>query len=190
MTKRAQNAPSTRFVTSPGLPPAVAGNINRLRTDKGLSLLQLAQQSGIALESLTEVEAGTQEPTIKTLWSLANALGVPFSALIANTRPSSVPPAPHARSREAVASKDGARRAEVYEIELPPHGAEIGAARVQGALENALVTAGSAEIIVGDRRYQLATGESASFAADVQRRYISPDAAGATLYLTISEPEE
>jgi transcriptional regulator with XRE-family HTH domain len=192
MTKRAENAETVPFPRQDrsDSPPVVASNLTRLRGEQGLDLDGLAAKSGVPRHTLRALETGSEEPTIKTLWSLANALGVPFSALIANERPSSPPPAVRSGSRKLLASKEGPRSSEVYEIKLPAHGSERALARVAGALENALVTSGYAEIRVEGAVHRLATGESASFPADVERRYFNPRDEAATLYLVISEPVE
>ena len=192
MSKRAENVETTSTAPRdrPEAPPAVSANLARLRNEQGLGLEQLAAKSGLPRHTLRALEAGSEEPTIKTLWSLANALGVPFSLLIANERPSSPPPAPRGGARKLLASKDGPRSSEVYEIKLAGHGSERALPRVAGALENALVTSGYAEIEVAGTRHRLSTGESVSFAADIERRYFNPKAEPATLYLVISEPAE
>jgi transcriptional regulator with XRE-family HTH domain len=149
----------------------------------------LAAKSGIPHHTLRALEAGSEEPTIKTLWSLANALGVPFSALITHERPSSPAPA-RAGTRKMQRSKDATRSSEVYEIRLAAHASERALPRSEGALENALVTSGYAEIEVNGTIHRLAAGESASFAADIERRYFNPTSEIASLCLVISEVAE
>jgi len=60
----------------------VGKRITELREKKGLSISQLAKLSGISKSTLWEIENNKISPTISTLWSIANALGVPFSELI------------------------------------------------------------------------------------------------------------
>ena len=89
-----------------------------------------------------------------------------------------------------LAAKDAVRSSEVYEIKLDAHASERALPRSDGALENALVTSGYAEIEVNGTIHRLRTGESVSFEADVERRYFNPTSEAATLYLVISEVEE
>ncbi|HEX6242296.1 MAG TPA: XRE family transcriptional regulator [Polyangiales bacterium] len=191
MTKRAENAEPTSAPTqtkSAALPP-VAINLAKLRAERALGLDQLAAKSGIPRQTLRALESGSEEATIKTLWSLANALGVPFSALITSERPSSPPPAARA-ARKVVATKDAVRSSEVYEIKLAAHASERALPRSEGALENALLASGYAEIEVNGTIHRLNAGESVSFEADVERRYFNPTSEPATLYLAISEVAE
>src|SRR3954470_2896992 len=55
---------------------AIAGNLRRLRTARGLSAAALARESGVARATLAELEAGRGNPTVETLYGLAKGLGV------------------------------------------------------------------------------------------------------------------
>jgi transcriptional regulator with XRE-family HTH domain len=60
----------------------IGANLRRLRVERGLSLAELAAQSGVAKATLANVEQGRGNPTIETLWALAIGLGVAFSDLM------------------------------------------------------------------------------------------------------------
>jgi transcriptional regulator with XRE-family HTH domain len=60
----------------------IGSNLRRLRVERGLSLAELAAQSGVAKATLANVEQGRGNPTIETLWALAIGLGVAFSDLM------------------------------------------------------------------------------------------------------------
>ena len=68
----------------------IAGAVRRERERAGLSLTELARRAGIAKSTLSQLKAGTGNPSVETLWSLGVALGVPFSRLVE-------PPAPAVR---------------------------------------------------------------------------------------------
>ncbi|MCH3927031.1 MAG: helix-turn-helix domain-containing protein [Atopobiaceae bacterium] len=55
-------------------------NLHRLRTERQLSLGQLAEKSGLSKVMLSQIEKGTSNPTVNTLWKIANGLGVSYSA--------------------------------------------------------------------------------------------------------------
>jgi transcriptional regulator with XRE-family HTH domain len=168
--------------------PVVAANLTRLRVQKGLSIAELSAQSRVSPALLEALSNGKQEPNIKTLWSLANALGVPFRALIAEQGAGDAGGAPNVSSRKVLASRDGGRDSEVYEIKLGAKASESAEARRKGAVENVLVTHGSAEVRAGALHYTLHEGESVSFRADQARHYQSLGDASATLYIVISQP--
>lgn len=61
----------------------VAANIRALRESADLSLSELARRSGLSKAALSKLEAAHGNPTVETLWALAQALNVPFSDLTA-----------------------------------------------------------------------------------------------------------
>ncbi|MEU9448919.1 XRE family transcriptional regulator [Streptomyces sp. NPDC048277] len=61
----------------------VARNVRLLREQRGLSLAELARQAGLAKQTLSNLEQGTGNPTVDTLFSIAAALGVPVTRLVA-----------------------------------------------------------------------------------------------------------
>ena len=60
----------------------IAAALRRERERVGISLAELARRAGLAKSTLSQLEAGTGNPSIETLWSLGVALGVPFSRLV------------------------------------------------------------------------------------------------------------
>jgi transcriptional regulator with XRE-family HTH domain len=59
-------------------------NLRRLRSRRGLTLAALAEQSGIAKATLSNLERGIGNPTLETLFSLAEGLGFPLGDLLAD----------------------------------------------------------------------------------------------------------
>ncbi|ETT03765.1 MULTISPECIES: helix-turn-helix domain-containing protein [Providencia] len=56
------------------------------RQKSGMSLSELARKAGIAKSTLSQLEAGSGNPSIETLWALCVALDIPFSRLIEEKR--------------------------------------------------------------------------------------------------------
>jgi transcriptional regulator with XRE-family HTH domain len=55
----------------------------RVRELRGtVSVLELARRSGVARGTIAALESGSGNPTVDTLYALADALGVPLSALL------------------------------------------------------------------------------------------------------------
>src|SRR4051812_33979539 len=72
---QAQSRPVTPAV-------ALAANLRRLRLGAGLSLDALAEKSGVSRSMLSQIELGRSAPTINLIFKIAQALKVPFSALL------------------------------------------------------------------------------------------------------------
>src|SRR5699024_11251271 len=91
---------------------------------------ELARRAGIAKSTLSQLESGTGNPSVETLWGLAVALDTPFSRLVDPPRPHlqvlRSGEAPVVRSEQASytaallsACPPGARR-DLYLLELSP----------------------------------------------------------------------
>ena len=60
----------------------IAFNLKRLRMERNLSQGQLAKEAGISKAMLSDIEKGGSNPTINTLWKIANGLNVPYTKLM------------------------------------------------------------------------------------------------------------
>jgi transcriptional regulator with XRE-family HTH domain len=60
----------------------VGRNLARIRTAKGLTQEALAERSGFSQQYLSGLERGRRNPTVVTLYELAQALGVDYRDLL------------------------------------------------------------------------------------------------------------
>lgn len=60
----------------------VGGNFARIRREKGLTQEQVQERSGFSQQYLSGLEQGKRNPTIVTLYELAQALGVSHLDLV------------------------------------------------------------------------------------------------------------
>ena len=65
-----------RIPDSEKLYELVGQKVERQRREARLSQTKLAQRCGLARGSIANIEIGNQRPTLHTLWSIADALGV------------------------------------------------------------------------------------------------------------------
>src|SRR5438132_11094708 len=75
-------ADATRGGTAGPPLDVIARSLRRERQRAGLSLTELARRAGIAKSTLSQLEAGTGNPSVETLWALGVALDVPFPRLV------------------------------------------------------------------------------------------------------------
>jgi transcriptional regulator with XRE-family HTH domain len=171
-----------RTVQEPAPPLAtIAASLRRERERVGISLAELARRAGLAKSTLSQLEAGTGNPSIETLWSLGVALGVPFSCLVD-------PPAPAVRVIRAgegprlgadraafmatllAAGVPGTRR-DIYVMELEPGQPRTAEAHLPGSVEHLVVAAG--RVVAGplDDAVELAAGDYVAFPGDLPHRY-------------------
>ena len=60
----------------------IAINLKELRTERNLTMGQLSKISGISKAMLSDIEKGNSNPTINTIWKIANGLNVPYTKLM------------------------------------------------------------------------------------------------------------
>ncbi|MGW2658875.1 helix-turn-helix domain-containing protein, partial [Streptomyces sp. NPDC001478] len=76
-----------------GLNEDVGRRLRALRRERELSLSELARRSGVGKGTLSELESGSRNPTLETLYALTTALGLPLSAALAEP-PATAGPGP------------------------------------------------------------------------------------------------
>lgn len=60
----------------------LARNLARFRAERGITMGQLAAEAGLSKQTVSAIEAGRGNPTIDTLETLADTLGVSLRALV------------------------------------------------------------------------------------------------------------
>ncbi len=159
----------------------VAAAVRERRSAAGDSLADLAARAGIGKSTLHAIESGDANPSIETLWALANALGVPFGELLDPSVPEvrvvRAGSAPAVESEQAglqahlltATSRGG--RTELYTLDLEAGGSREADGHTAGSMEHVLAIAG--RLRVGPRRdpVELDPGDLVSFPGDVGHRY-------------------
>ncbi len=159
----------------------IAAALRRERERVGISIAELARRAGLAKSTLSQLEAGTGNPSIETLWSLGVALDVPFSRLVE-------PPAPQVRVIRAgegprlqadaadfvatlLAAGSPNTRRDIYLMELEPGKSREAEAHLPGSVEHVVVAAG--RILAGPAGdpVELGPGDYITFPGDVPHHY-------------------
>jgi transcriptional regulator with XRE-family HTH domain len=154
----------------------IAAAIRRERERTGLSLTALARRARVAKSTLSQLEAGTGNPGVETLWAIGTALGVPFSRLVeppvqavrvirAGEGP--VTFAEHATySATLLASCPPYARRDVYRIRAEPGRARLSDPHLAGTTEHAVIASGRARVGPVDDPVELGPGDYVSYAGD------------------------
>lgn len=157
----------------------LAHNLARHRQQRGLTLTGLAERSGIAKSTLSTLESGEGNPTVETLWAIANALDVPFGLLVSGSEPGNTTLETEMEGSGSrvrlIERSDGDPEIEVYSVELKAGYRQESAPHPPGVRERVTVLNGA--MLVGDpeRPKLVRAGESYAFAADVPHVYGAAD---------------
>jgi transcriptional regulator with XRE-family HTH domain len=180
------------------LPAIVAGaRIQELRSAAGLSAQALARRSGVSRGTLAQLEAGEGNPTVDTLYALANALGVPLAELLA--APADAPGVHVVRARTGPAVSGGPTDAELlerfdrpglfgelYAIRFYPGEARRSQAHPLGVIEHLHLHAGHVRVGPVDAPVELGPGDYARYDGSVPHVYeaLGGEASGTLMMLT------
>lgn len=153
-----------------GLRAAVGGRLRAARAARGLSVGALATRAGVGKGSLSEIENGSRNPTLSTLYSLANTLGLPLSDLLAD-RPGTEVASPGITARLLDSTTDADGTVEVYALTLEPDVVHLSAAHGPHVVEHLLVTRGAARVGRAGAETDLAAGTGTAWTSDAEHTY-------------------
>jgi transcriptional regulator with XRE-family HTH domain len=164
--------------------PPIATISAALRTERervGVSIAELARRAGVAKSTLSQLEAGTGNPSVETLWALAVALGVPFSRLVEEppnqVRVVRAGEGPRLQSDQAgfvaklLAAGSPHVRRDLYVMELEPGKSREAAAHIPGSVEHLVVGAGRILAGPAGEAVELGPGDYVTFPGDVPHHY-------------------
>ncbi|MBM9507067.1 helix-turn-helix domain-containing protein [Actinacidiphila acididurans] len=166
---------------------AIAASLQRERRRVGLSLAEVARRAGIAKSTLSQLESGTGNPSVETLWALSVTLDVPFAQLVEPPRPrvqvikAGEGPTFTAERSDYVATllascPPGARR-DVYLVSSQPGTVRASDPHSPGLIEHVVLSTGRALVGITDEPVELAPGDYVSYPGDLPHifRALEPD---------------
>ena len=181
----------------------VAAAVKDRREQLGMTLRALASKSGVSSSMISEIERGAKSPTISTLSALAQALGVPISALVEGTAPTTgrIQVVRASEQSELVDPVSGARRTS---YRAPLRGSKLEfiryvvpskkiagpfAAHPEGTIEHMHVAAGNVRVVFGTEAVDLKTGDSCSCLADTPHHFDTRQSRRtALIYIVVEQP--
>jgi transcriptional regulator with XRE-family HTH domain len=160
-----------------GLVAQVATALRRERHRTGLSLTEVARRAGIAKSTLSQLESGTGNPSLETLWAICVALDVPFSRLLDPPRPRTqvirADEGPTVAAAQAdyqatlLAAVSPGVRCDVYRIAAEPGHARASQPHSPGVVEHAVISAGRALVGATGEVAELGPGDYIRYPGDV-----------------------
>lgn len=176
----------------------VAKNVKQLREANKLSMEELAKACGISKSMLSQIERGSGNPTLSTLWKIANGLNVPFNALTVHPKMpyeivklSDLQPflEDNGNVRNySIFPDDENRRFAVYYLEVAPKSSWQSEPHLRGTTEFVTIFCGILEIQAGDKCFTVSTGESIRFKGDTIHSYRNIGNETAILHMILYNP--
>lgn len=177
----------------------IGGRVRQERTSRGWTLDRLADQAGISRRMVVNVEQGSANPSIATLLSLSDALGIGLPALV---EPPERTVSALTRAGEGallweggnggrgflVAATEPPDVVELWDWTLEPGDSHQSTAHSNGTRELLLVGTGTLTLSIGADIFELEPGDAMSFAGDEPHAYENRTQDTATFTLSVFEP--
>jgi transcriptional regulator with XRE-family HTH domain len=191
----------TEVITPSRGADVLGSRIRLLREAMDLSLRDLAERSGVSAPMLSQVERGETSPTLQVAARIASGLELRLSQLLRLDEDGAVSVVRAADRRQGPRAKKGhsyeiltpplpGQRAELSHHTLAP-GARTGGPgdppmHEPGSRETALVQSGPVTLHCDERDYELSTGDTVTFDADLNHFFQNLGTQDAVLLAIVS----
>lgn len=184
----------------PALETRLAARLRQLRLARGLSLEQLAAQSGVSRSMISLIERAESSPTAAVLDRLAGSLGVPLAALFADAaREDATPVARRADQtiwcdpasgyvRRNLSPAGFPSPIDLVEVMLPP-GAKVaydGSPRLAVVHQQVWLLDGRLQLTVGDAVHDLSPGDCLAMRVGAPTTFRNPGEAPARYLVALT----
>lgn len=171
--------------------------LRQLRHERGFSLKQLAQLTGVSIGLISQVERNQIDPSLDTLRKLAKALDVPLFSLFSQPDDPGVALIPHNRRPKLISSpgavaytriSPGFGRIEMLEGILDPGATSSPTLWEHNSEECAVVLEGALIVEFDHESYEVGTGDSIYFDSNRAHRYVNPHDARCVYIVAVTPP--
>ncbi len=161
----------------------IAQNLKTLRVERNLSLSQLAELCDISKVMLSQIEKGDTNPTINTLWKIANGLKVPYTSLLEQKKQDTF--IIKKSNTEIQIAEEGHYRVyfyypntpyrnfELFQIELDEGYSYTSVGHSKKSEEYIMLLEGELTLIINHNTYTLNPNDAINFSASDQHIYIN-----------------
>ncbi|MGD9659232.1 MAG: helix-turn-helix domain-containing protein [Methylocystis sp.] len=156
----------------------LGATVQRLRKAYNLSLSELSQQSGVAKSIISQIERNETNPTLATIWRLAQALDVSIERVLQTNEEEPFLEKTSKADTPILVSDDGKCRLAIigwiktvewlqcYEFAADPGGALESDAHQRGSVESLSVREGELEVEVAGAKSSVKAGETLRYRCD------------------------
>jgi transcriptional regulator with XRE-family HTH domain len=143
----------------------VGSRLKRARTRRGVTLIELAAETGISKSTLSRLESGQRKPSLELLLPIAQAHDVPLDELVGlpEVRDPRILPKPRVRNGRMVVPLTGqAGGLHAWKVIIPPERKQPELRSHEG-YEWLYVLSGEMRLIVADHDITMGPGEATEF---------------------------
>ncbi|TDU66619.1 XRE family transcriptional regulator [Prosthecobacter fusiformis] len=176
----------------------VGRRVKKLRTDRGWSLEELAQVSGVSRSMLSEIERERANPTLTVTFRIARAFGLSLQELIGSVEMQAAKiQVIRSRDRGQVFRSDKQceirtlsplnleKDVEFYELKLRVGGALRSQSHFEGTREFLTVEEGCVRVESDDAVEELGKGDSGTYPVDVPHAIVNTGTGDAVVFLVV-----
>lgn len=159
----------------------IGNNLNKYRKSKGLSLEKVADMTGVSKGMIGQIERGETNPSISTLWKIANGLHISSTSLFEEdpaelilVQKNDISPISENNDKYNVFPTftfDQNKKFEVLIVDLVSGCTHESEPHENGVEEYIYVCSGEFKLILENDIYALKTGDSIKFLADKFHTY-------------------
>jgi transcriptional regulator with XRE-family HTH domain len=165
---------------------AVAGNLQKWRVRRRMSVSALARTAGVSKSTISELERHSGNPSLDTLWALARALEIPLGFLftdhesaagirVVRDGESSIAFEERGYISRLLAGWEVDGEIEFYTTTIDRGARHDSESHGTGVIEHTLVTDGRVEVGIGGEALELGPGDLISFPAAQPHYYRAVD---------------
>lgn len=173
----------------------IGNNLNTFRKSKGYSLDKVAEMTGVSKGMLGQIERGETNPSISTLWKIANGLHISSTSLL-EAKPdelviikkNDLTPMTENNSKYRVFAAfpfNSNKKFEVLIVDLESGCVHCSEPHDKDVEEYIYVSKGEFELTIQGTSYKLIEGDSIKFLADKAHEYINKSTELCTLHTII-----
>ncbi len=171
--------------------------VKKLRADRGWSLEELANVSGVSKSMLSEIEREKANPTLTVTYRIARAFGLNLQELIETSESASTIQVIRSTERSQIYRSDKQceirtlsplnleKEAEFYQVTLKPKGELRSQPHYEGTREFITVEQGRLRIESGKDAVDLGKDDSATYRADIPHAIVNQGTEKAVVFLVV-----
>jgi len=186
MKRKTETVAATEIASAEIVDAAVGARIRALRRSKGLGLNEMSARTGLSIGFLSQMERGLSSPTLRALTSLADAMQINLAEIVRGPTVAQpkVPVITRAGERSSISMwKSGIRKHALASggaassafsftlLDFEPHASSGDDLYTHQGEEAGYVLQGRFKLVVGDKQWTLAAGDSFHFSSELPHRF-------------------